>query len=191
MFAVPFVARVVYHSGVPLRSRFFVCLTLVPEVVYHSGVLLRSDLCVCRSICGQGGVSQRSSSPLCHLCLPFHLSPWCIRAEFFSASISLQVTIECFWRPVVLERSCSPLRSVSNIQVWQGIDRFMSRSCVVGNDVEFHTSMLLDSLLSNSATPIAFISAGLWTVDRRSGRGRNKMWICKRPYTPAGYQWPG
>ena len=139
---------------------FFVCLTIVPEVVYHSGVLLRSDLCVCRSICGQGGVSQRSSSPLCHLCLPFHLSPWCIRAEFFSASISLQVTIECFWRPVVLERSCSALRSVSNIQVWQGIDRFMSRSCVVGNDVEFHTSMLLDSLLSNSATPIAFMSAG-------------------------------
>ncbi len=41
-----------------------VCLTLVPEVVYHSGVRLRSDLCVCRSICGRGGVSQRSSSPL-------------------------------------------------------------------------------------------------------------------------------
>jgi hypothetical protein len=176
----------VYHSGVFLRSHLFVCLTLVPkvvmrimrihsmcitadlfvcltlvpEVVYHSGVLLRSDLCVCRSICGQGGVSQRSSSPLSPLCLPFHLSPWCIRAEFFSASISLQVTIECFWRPVVLERSCSPLRSVSNIPVWQAIDRFMSRSCVVGNGVEFHTSLLLDSLLSNSATPIAFMSAG-------------------------------
>jgi hypothetical protein len=109
----------VYHSGVPFRSDLFVCLTLVSEVVYHSGVLLRSDLCGCRSICGQGGVSQRSSSPLCLLCLPFHLSQWCIRAEFFTASSSLQVPIGCFWKPVVLERSCSPLRSVSKTQVWQ------------------------------------------------------------------------
>jgi hypothetical protein len=53
-----------YHSGVPLRSNLCVCLTLVPEVVYHSGVFLRSDLCVCCSICGRGGVSQRSTSPL-------------------------------------------------------------------------------------------------------------------------------
>ena len=64
MFAVPFVARVVYHSGVLLRSRFFVCLTLVPEVVYHSGVLLRSGLCVRRSICGQGGVTAELISAL-------------------------------------------------------------------------------------------------------------------------------
>ncbi len=78
------------------------------------------------------------------MCLPFHLSQWCIRAEFFSASISLQITIACCWGPVVLERSWPPLGSVSKTQVWQGIDRFMSRSCVVGNGVEVHTSLLLD-----------------------------------------------
>jgi hypothetical protein len=53
-----------YHSGVRLRSDLCGCLTLVPEVVYRSGVLLRSDLCVCHFICGRGGVSQRSTSPL-------------------------------------------------------------------------------------------------------------------------------
>jgi hypothetical protein len=116
----------VYYSGVPLRSDLCVCFTLVPEVVYHSGVLLRSDLCVCRSICGRGGVSQRSSSPLCLLCLPFHLSQWCVRAEFFSASISLQVTIEYCWRPLYSSGAALRLEVLARLK----FGRALTGACV-------------------------------------------------------------